>query len=255
MTQLTLLAKAHNAGQLKQVESLLKKSFVDLALELKIVGVGVNSWVQVTLSGEDEAIATSYISKEVSFCPVSLENVARFATLKGYIAKINQYEVQVDVGVFQPEAVYANIPLNHLQASLADGRKLALKKITELFGFCEDLPVNVKIVTVNRMESRLEAELATEQLERFMAWQESLLDRLIVLGSPFHDVKKMLRRTGLNRDVISIESLGIFEHALTCKLGTDAAGLISLVGRNLRNTMFAVFNPRKIRGFFGNKVE
>jgi hypothetical protein len=53
----------------------------------------------------------------------------------------------------------------------------------------------------------------------------------------------------LNRDVISVEPLGMFEHALTCKLGTDAAGLISKIGRILKNARFAVFNPRKISGF------
>jgi hypothetical protein len=43
--------------------------------------------------------------------------------------------------------------------------------------------------------------------------------------------------------------LGLFEHALVCKLGTDAVGLISKVGRGLRNARFVVFSPRKIRGF------
>jgi hypothetical protein len=43
--------------------------------------------------------------------------------------------------------------------------------------------------------------------------------------------------------------MGMFEHALTCKLGTDAAGLISKIGRKLRNARFTVFNPRKIRKF------
>ena len=76
-----------------------------------------------------------------------------------------------------------------------------------------------------------------------------MLDRLIVLGSPIQEVKRTLRFTGLDRDIIGIEPLGMFEHALTCKLGTDAAGLISQVGRNLRNARFAVFNPRRIREF------
>jgi len=37
----------------------------------------------------------------------------------------------------------------------------------------------------------------------------------------------------------------MFEHSLTCKLGTNAAGLVSIVGRYLRNSVFVVFNAKK----------
>jgi hypothetical protein len=39
----------------------------------------------------------------------------------------------------------------------------------------------------------------------------------------------------------------MFEHALICKLGTDAAGLISEIGKNMGNVRFQVFNPRNIK--------
>jgi len=249
MTQFTLLTKAYNTNQLKQVDSLLKVNLEGLDVDAKITGVGVNRWVQIVLSGEDEAIATNLIRREVGFCPESLQNVKRFGMLKGYIVGFgkNPDTLQVDVGIFQPENIHAMVSLRHLQTTLADGRKLALKKIGELFGFCDDLPLNVKVITMDKEKNYLEAELATVQVERFNAWRESLLDRLIVLGTPLHDVKKTLRYTGLDRDIINIESLGMFEHALTCKLGTDAAGLISQVGRHFNNAKFVVFNPRKIR--------
>jgi len=243
-----LLTKTHSAGQLKQIEKLLNTNFEGLNVEMEVVTAPRGRWVQATLSGEDEAIATNFIRKEFGLCPTNLDNVEKLATLKGYIVNLgkNQDALFVDVGVFQPEIVYANIPLLHLQATLADGRKLALKKIVELFGYCNDLPINVKVTAVKREESVVEAEFAAGQIERFTAWRESLLDRIIVLGAPVSEVKRMLRYTGLDRDIITIEALGMFEHALTCKLGTDAAGLISKIGSNLRTSRFAIFNPRKI---------
>jgi hypothetical protein len=42
--------------------------------------------------------------------------------------------------------------------------------------------------------------------------------------------------------------LGLFEHALVCKLGTDAAGLVSKVGRYVRNARFIVYNSRIVAG-------
>jgi hypothetical protein len=139
--------------------------------------------------------------------------------------------------------------LRHLQAQLVDGRKTALGKIAELFGLRDDLPLSVKVTHLNENESRIEAELSNEQIRQFAVWQESLLDRLLVAGSTVDEIKATLERARLNRDVISVESLGMFTHALTCKLGTDAAGLIPKIGRNLKNAKFAVFNPRRLRQF------
>jgi hypothetical protein len=251
MTTLTLLTRIYNVNQLKQVDNALKLSFEGLDVEAKILGVAADRWVQIALSGEDEGIAASYINKEMGLCPTNFENVKKFSTLNGYVTNFekSREELSIDVGVFQPKLVHATIPLGHLQAQLVDGRKTALRKIAELFGFCEDLPLNVKVTRVNEEENRIEAELSTRQVEKYVVWQESLLDRLIVLGAPLYEVKRTLEYAKLNRDVISVEPLGMFEHALTCKLGTDAAGLIPKIGRILKNAKFTVFKPRKISEF------
>jgi hypothetical protein len=77
------------------------------------------------------------------------------------------------------------------------------------------------------------------------------LDRLIVLRAALGDVRMALERARLNRDVIETERLGLFEYALTCKLGTDAAGLIPRVGRYMRNAIFVVFSASRIIRFIG----
>jgi hypothetical protein len=136
-----------------------------------------------------------------------------------------------------------------LQAQLVDGKKTALKKVAELWGLCENLPVSVKVDRVNKEESIIEAELSSWQLKKYKVWQESLLDRLIVLGLSLYDIRMTMEHVQLDRDVIDVEPLGMFEHALTCKLGTDAAGLIPKIGRNLKNARFAVFNPKRLREF------
>ncbi|HLE74767.1 MAG TPA: DUF2110 family protein [Candidatus Bathyarchaeia archaeon] len=256
MTTLTLLTRIYNVDQLNQIDKVLKLSFEGLNVEVKILGTAANKWVQVALTGEDEGVAANYLSKEVGFCPTSFENVKKFSTLNGYVTNLekSREELSVDLGVFQPKIVYAIVPLRHLQAQLVDGRKIALGKIAELYGFCEDLPINIKIARVNEEGSLIEAELSTRQVKRYEDWQESLLDRLLVLGASLYEVKKTLEYARLNRDVISVEPLGMFEHALTCKLGTDAAGLIPKIGRILKNAKFAVFNPKKIRGFLEAKT-
>ena len=249
MTALTLLTKIENDSQLKQVTKALQLLLKGLEVEVKVLGAVAGGWVQVSLSGEDEEIATNYVIKKVGLCPTSFENVKKFSTLKGYIQNIGKNELIVDVGVFQPKTVPATVSLSHLQAALVDGRKLALRKIAELFGFCEGLPVSVKVKDLDEEESRLDAELASKQVRKYVVWRESLLDRLVVLGAAVHEVEATLEHARLDRDVIDVEPLGLFEHALTCKLGTDAAGLIPKIGRSLKSARFAVFNPKILRRF------
>jgi hypothetical protein len=251
MTALTLLTKTSNDSQLKQVDRALKFSFKGLEVEAKILGTVADGWVQLALSGEDEGIATNYLIKEIGLCPTNFGNVRKFSTLKGYIRNFgkNDGELSVDVGVFQPKTAYATIPLRRLQAHLVDNRKVALGKIAELLGLCEGLPVSVKVLSVNEEESRIDAELSSGQVRKYAVWRESLLDRLLVLGSSLYEISMALERAKMDRDVIDVESLGLLEHALTCKLGTDATGLIPRIGRNLKNAKFAVFNPKRLREF------
>jgi hypothetical protein len=251
MTTLTLLAKVSSVNRLQQVERILKLAFEGLNVETKIIGTVADRWVQVALTEEDEGIATNYVIKEIGLCPGNFGNVRRFSTLKGYITnfKKNGEELLIDIGVFQPRIVHASLPLRHLQAQLVDGRKVALGKIAELYGFCEYLSLSVKVSHLNEGESRIDAELSTDQIEKYQVWRESLLDRIVVLGLSLHEIKMTLERERLDRDVIDVETFGLLEHALICKLGTDAAGLIPKIGRNLRHAKFAVFNPKRLRQF------
>ena len=254
MTTQTLLVKAASSFQLKQIDELLTVEFENLDLDFKVLGNPVNKWVQVSLSGEDEVIADSYIKKNIGTCPINMKNINTFSVLKGYISKVDtgRQELKVDVGVFEPKIIHATVLLSHLQAQLADGRKVDLKKISETYGFQPNMPLSIKVICLNGEEERqLQAELSAAQIGKIRLWQESLLDRLIVLGASLSQIETVLERTGLNRDIISEEALGLFEHALTCKLGTDAAGLIPKIGRYMRNAGFVVFNPKKVRGLIG----
>jgi hypothetical protein len=251
MNKLTLLTKIKSDYQLKKIAKALRLEFEGLEVKVEILGIAGDRWAQIAISGEDEVIATNYVIKEIGLCPKKLEKVKKNSTLNGYIRKIgkDKEELFVDVGVFQPEVVYAIMPLRRLQLQLLDGKKIDIKRIADLFCLREDLLINVKIVDVNKEEAHMEAELSSRQIRQYKVWQESLLDRLIIIGSSFNEIKATLKHARLDRDVIDVETLGMREYALTCKLGTDAAGLIPKIGRKLKSAKFFVFNPRKIRAF------
>lgn len=247
MTCLTLFAKVYSKGHLKQVEASLQAAFEDLDVQIQVLPSKADRWVKVEVTGEDEAVAKSYIAKQIGVCPASINDVAEGSEVKGYIQKMGDPDfLTVDIGINEPKPVYAKISLAVLQAQLLNSQKIPLKRTAELFALNVDLPVSIKVNQVHAAEGIIDAELSAVQVEKLMNWRDSLLDRLIILGTTADDVTLTLERTRLTRDVIGTEALGLFEHVLTCKLGTDAAGLIPRIGRYMRNARFVVFNPKKL---------
>jgi hypothetical protein len=249
---LTLLIRAYDSCQLGMISELLKSDVGGLRVDLKVQGLGFPGWVQVAVSGEDEKMAINYLTREFDQCPERLESLPKFSSFKGRMMAVGRSddEVAVDIGVLAPP-VEAKVSLLQLQGQLADGRKVALKKLAELFGFCEGLPLAVKVLNVNVEEDRVEAMLAEGQIAQYKAWTKSFLDRLIVIGASVHEVRSAMARAYCNRDVAELEPLGLLECAVVCKLGTDAVGLIPKIGRELRRAVLTVYSPKRLLRFFG----
>jgi len=246
----TLAIKIYNQSEIKFAEDFLKLKLKGLRVKTQICGTTPNNWVQASISGEDENIALRYISEEVGICPNTVEEIKKFSRLKGYVASINKNEILIDIGVSPPE-MKARADLQHLQAQLVDGRKIALKKIAELYGLCESLPLIIKALSVNEKENSIEAALSETQINMYRKWIKSLLDRLIVIGATRGEITLGLKVTRCMRDVVEIEPLGLFENALTCKLGTNAVGLIPKLGKQFPDAILAIFSPKRIIGFLG----
>lgn len=253
---MTLFAKAYNNSQLKLVDKFLTSTLKGLNVKTKIVGVNPRRWIQVTISGEDEKAALHYLTDEIGLCPISLEGVKKFSAMRGRVIGIDRSkdELCLDIGVYLPKIIDVSVPLQRLQAQLLDGKRVALEEIADLFGFCENLPLEIKISNIHIANEHIEAMLSEEQLSQYRQWVRSLLDRLIILGASLEEIRLALKMARCNRDVIDVEPLGLFEYALVCKLGTDAAGLMPKIGRNLRNAALTVFNPKKVLEFLDNSA-
>lgn len=253
LPSVTLLTRIYNDSQLDQVDGNLRSLLSGLKAKTRILGADSLGRVQVSISGEDENVATRYLADNIGLCPIGLEKISKYSTLKGYVTDPlrSKNELWVDIGVSSPSHVQAAVPLSRLQAQLGDGRKMPLTTMAELFGLCENLPLHIRVTSVEFEKEHIEAELSEKQQGQFAGWARSLLDRLLILGASYGEVNSAVRKTGFSRDVVGVESLGMFEHAVLCKLGTDAAGLIPKMGRSLRRAVFSVFNPKKIFALLG----
>jgi len=247
MVVLTLLEKVYGKYSTKDFVYTFKSLCEGLNVNLRVLGRAPRGWIKVEVSGEDEKVAVRFFEKEVGLAPVNLERLRKFSVIRGRVLSTkSKLELPIDIGVYEPAPLEASIPLKTLQAQLADGKKLALQTIMELYCLYPNFPLEVKICEINKSEESIKAELAESQLTIFEKWLKMYNERLIVFGTTIEDVKQAVRNEKLGRDIYAIESLGLLEHALICKTGTNAKGLIPKLGPKLPNATLIQFNPPRI---------
>ncbi|MGD8507179.1 MAG: DUF2110 family protein [Candidatus Bathyarchaeota archaeon] len=249
MSIVTLLEKVYGAFSQRVFQNELASLCRDLSVKARVVGQTSRGWVQVELAGEDQKIAAEFLNREIGVAPTSIDKVKRFSTVKGKVifAGKREQELLVDIGVYTPRVYDAAIRVERLQAQLADGKKLSLQHLSELFCLCNFMPLHTKIIRdVTTEDSFLGAELSENQLSKFAEWMNSSLDSLMVLGATLSQVEHAVKVSGHRRDIIRVETLGLLEHAAICRLGTDAIGLAPKLGPHLYMATLAPFCPRKI---------
>ncbi len=250
MTTATLLEKAYGTLSARRFEATISALCKGLRVKISVRGTANAGWIQIDVTGEDEAVALKLLDREIGMAPASAENVGRFSTVRGKIvdARESKTELHVDIGVFEPRNYCAAIPSWRLRAQLSDGVKLPFERLTELFCLSDFVPIGIRILEeLNREKGFWEAELSEGQLSRFSEWCKSNLDRLIVVGASRNEVEAAVERARHFRDVIKIEPLGLFEYAVLCKLGTEAVGLIPRLGPFLSVANLVPFSPRSIK--------
>jgi len=250
VTVATLLEKAYGSFSTRSFETALRTVLGDLRVKVGVQGASLRGWIQINVSGEDEAVALRLLDREIGLAPASAEKVERFSVFRGKIVDSakSRTELYVDVGLFDSGIYDAFVPLWRLQAQLGDGKKIPLQRLVELFCLFDFAPLSIKIVGDLRHEKGVyEAELSEDQLSKFSGWLNSNLDRLIAFGATRSEVVRAVERAHHFRDVSQIDSFGPMEHALLCKLGTDAVGLVPKLGPHLTSANLAPFSPRRIK--------
>jgi hypothetical protein len=253
---LTLLQKVYGprkTAALRLFQDLLSKEFSKLNVRLDTVEVADRGWLNIELSGEDEAVAANYLEKRFGSAKICMEEIDVPTTVRGKIVSSGRvgYGIYVDIGINSSEPVDALIPLDRLRAQLTDGKKLSVKQIITLYCLHDNFPIEVLLSKVDLGKREIEAELSEGQRRTFLEWVGLEFDRVIVLGLDYENIDCAIQRARVGRYILEIDALGLMEHALVCKLGVDAPGIITKVGHHLARTPLHAFSPKKIkRGLF-----
>jgi hypothetical protein len=248
VTTVTLLEKLYADISLKMAESQIQASCEGLEVAIRVAEATHRGWLSLSVSGEDEVAALNLLKKEIGMAPVSTKNAKEGNIYRGKIVSSGKSstEIHVDVGVFLPEPMVAAVPLQHVQSQLADGKKLQLQRLSRLFCFLDNFPMEILIKRTHNEQRFFASELSERQILLISSWVASNLDRLVVLGAFQRTIENAVRASGHLRDIVEIESLGMLEHAIVCKLGTNAVGLIPRFGKLIPNAVFGVFSPTEI---------
>ncbi len=252
MVVLTLLEKVYGPRgreALKGLERALSSVVSGVELEFRVVGTTERGWVQVEVSGEDEEVVRNYLSQKYGVALSSLEDLRSSTTLRCRVADSGKvgYGIYVDIGIQNPEPIDALIPLHTLRRQLVREAKLPTRKVLDLFCLYDNLPLVIVTTKVDVERREVEAALSQRQAAAFEQWLSSGLDRVVVLGAALRDVRRTVKEAGITKYVVGIERLGLLEHVLPCRRGTDAPGIIAKLGPHLPKIPLRAFSPRRVQ--------
>ncbi|MEM2926544.1 MAG: DUF2110 family protein [Candidatus Bathyarchaeia archaeon] len=218
--------------------SILRDALKGLDAHPKILGVTKTGWAMVELKGSDGEAAENLLKRIVGTVPRALSELKDRTECRGRILELKEeLGILVNVGIEEPDIYDALISLSSLRKQLADGRRLGVRDLANLYGLHEGIPLEVRIFPhrIEAIRKVLEAELTDRQLDAIFQWRRLGLDRVLVVGVTTGTVRKALKATGCERYILRIERLGVLENALLCKLGTEAPGILHTLAKALPN--------------------
>lgn len=248
-----LLEKIHAATREEEIAELnasLKELASGLTVSFQVLGIADGGWIKLGISGPDSEIFGSMLLRRFGAAPVDLRNVMKHDVRKGLIEGVSSRgdAFLIDIGIIQPSRVYARYPLDAARGQLANGNRVQAAHIATQYCLQNGFPVEVRITELDVERTLVEAWLSDGQLAFFEELDRLPLDRIVSTGATQGQVEAALKKARAERDIISVESLALTTCLLTCKLGTDAAGMIARLGPFLGRTKLFAFIPRASRG-------
>ncbi|HEV2120701.1 MAG TPA: DUF2110 family protein [Candidatus Bathyarchaeia archaeon] len=234
--QIATLAEKIPPQVLKQGSQFLAKVLSEKASGLKMESDFGNQgqWLQVRARGEDADAFLNLLKQEYGEAPVSHSSLEKWDAVRGFVAGAGRigYGVYFDIGVQDPRPKDALYPLHRMRAQLADGEPKSAREILDANALVDFVPLQM-IVTELEGEN-ISVELNDQARDSLVSWRKYPFDRVIVVGADVDFVENAVRASGLESDIVAVESLSVFVQSVLCKIGTEAPGVIAKIGNRLR---------------------
>ncbi len=216
---------------------------LDVESEFSVEGY----WLQIRAKGEDADAFLNLVKQEYGEAPVSRSNLEKWDSVNGFVTGAGRigYGVYIDIGIREPAPKDALYPLHRMRAQLADGEAKSSREIIDANALVDYMPL--KMIVTELEGENISVELNDEARDRLVSWRKYPFDRVIAVGADKTLAENAVRVSGLQSDIVKVESLSLFVQSLLCKIGTDAPGVITKIGNRLRGVGLSSYRtPAKL---------
>lgn len=229
---------------LTELDRKLREISSGLAVNFGPIGLTKNRMPKLQVSGDDEEAFVEILRRSFGLTPNSNQDLLDQPICKGFVQKRDQENViLIDIGLRNYPQFQVTLKAERLRAQLFDGARIPLQDMTAKYGFLEDFPLELRVITCDSASRNIEVELSDRQRERLEEWRRLPLDRINIQDALDSEILSAVGRAGLERDIAGLETLSFGTHSLVCKLGTDGKGLVRNLGSQLEMARLFVFHP------------
>ena len=225
------------------MEKLLEINLGYLSIDL----IEVDDSLNVTIVGEDEDTAISFLQSKFPMCFLDKDVLLSSPFLLGYLVDLGAvgFGIFADVGYRKNNpTVFVSTSKDHnsllsLHALRRQFRelnkdsevKLSLRGILSLAKLHENIPYQFTLVEKDDKDlSKLSIEFSKDQIKAIIE-EKKIAERILyVQGAPHSSVLHALMKREHMQDVEDIEQCGVFETKIIFKEGTRATGIIPRIG-------------------------
>ncbi|MHA1481698.1 MAG: DUF2110 family protein [Candidatus Thorarchaeota archaeon] len=230
-----------------KIASDIKKMVQELDIEVKNISTDKKNHIKLSIDGSDEEFVTNVLSQEYGLVPEK-HTILPGSQHRGQLVDVGKvgFGLYVDIGIIKPKAFDVLIPLHRLREQTGM-TKSSLRRIAKTLILVDDFPIDVKIISVDFSNQKIEAELADSFGDQLTSWINDDHERLLVFGANQSMIDQALRISRHTDDIFEIERLGYLEHSLVCKRSTRASGILAAIGPKLRGVAMHLFIPKEIK--------
>ncbi len=211
-----------------------------IELDARVVRISGTSrdWARVSLEGPEEETTARYLESILGRVS-AIEDVRVGDIRRGKIVDLKKvgYGIYVDIGVIdsKDDPVDALVPVFSLKKHLGVKGTLSIKRMSDLLGLMENLPLDVRIFRVDRKKARLEGRLTNSQARRLRRGR----NRFYVCGETRRKIKNVIQRTGHSGHIVRVKRLGLLENEVQCSKDVDPRDVLRDIGPMINAEMSA----------------
>ncbi|MHA1637130.1 MAG: DUF2110 family protein [Candidatus Thorarchaeota archaeon] len=251
MKRITLLARVYGQYRnrlLQTLKSDIQHMIQELDVQLKRFDIDKKGHIILDITGSDYEFFRNVLQQEFGITP-EIHEILPGTQHIGQLVDVGKvgYGIYVDIGNTAKTSFDALIPLHRLREQ-TEMDKQSLRQIAKNQVLVDNLPAEVRIISIDVAAKKIEAELSSSFIERLNNWKADDHERLLVFGANQGMIENALRLTKHSDDIYSFEKIGFFEYVLVCKRSTRASGILSAIGPKLKGVPMHLFIPKEIEG-------